>query len=112
MSPSYVESVEAATAVVGYDLLKEAYFNQLTENRVIRGIGVAGSTAIGDTEIEVFIDQVKVGNYYNTRLGFPNEDDMVKLEALGVPGGARIHAYVVDAPATNPIQVRLEDLAQ
>ena len=110
--PSYVEGVAAATAVLGYDLLKDAYFNQLTENRVLRGIAVSGSTAIGDCEIELFIDQVKVGNYFNTKLLLPNEDDIVKLEALGVPGGARIHAYVVDAPATNPIYVRIEDLAQ
>ena len=98
-----VVEVAAATGVVGYDLLQNEYHAQLPENRVLTGVGLKGSAAAGDTEVEVFIDNVKVTVIKNTGTGYPNNDDILPLEALGIPGGSTLHAYVTDAPATNPI---------
>ena len=106
---TYVESVAAATAIVGYDLLDNAFWRQSPADRVLTGVALKGSTAAGDTEVELFIDTVKLSTLFNTGAGYPNNDDIVPLESLFVPGGSILHAYVTDAPVTNPIYLLLSD---
>lgn len=97
-------SVAAATAVVGYDLLNNTWFQQVGYNRVITGFALKGSAAAGDTAVDLFVDTVKIGTFYNTNTGFPNMDDLMPMR-VSVPANARLHAYVTDAAATNPINV-------
>jgi len=80
---------------------------------VLNGIAYTGSAVIGDTEIEVYIDEVRVGSFFNSALLTPQVDrDIQPLESLGVPGGAQLRANVVDAPATSIVyaMVALEDV--
>ena len=102
-------SVAAATAVVGYDLIDGEWFASMGEDRALTGIGLAGSAAALDTQCELFIDDVKVGNFYNTATGAVLMDaHMQPLDYLYVPAFATIHLYVTDAPATNPINAVIE----
>lgn len=98
-------SVAAATAVVGYDLFSDEWFQQLSEDRDLTRIGVAGSAAPLDTLVELFVGLEKIGEFYNSALGMVLMDaHMLDIDA-DVPEGELLHLYVVDAPATNPLQV-------
>lgn len=106
--PSHTVSVAAATAVVDYDVFTGERWTETPQPRVITGIGVKGSAAAGDAEVELYVDETRVGNFFNTNTGFPNADDVVPLENLFVPGAAQVSCTVKDAPATNPLNVRLD----
>ena len=106
---SALVSVAAATAVVGYDLFGDEWFQSMGEERVLTGIAVTGSAADGDTVIELFVDDVLVGEYINTDSDFPVlSEDLIELEDIYVPIYAKIRAVVQDAPATNPINVHIQ----
>lgn len=96
-------SVAAATAVVGQDLAKDTIWQQQAKNRALTGFGLKGSGAALDTKVSLFVDTVKIGEFYNTGAGMANMDDMIPLDMNFVPAGAQIHIYVDDAPVTNPI---------
>lgn len=98
-------SVAAATAVVGYDLASNTQWQQQSVGRALTGLAIKGSAAANDTKISLYVDTVKIGEFYNTNTGFPNMDDLVDLDMNYVPPGAQIHIYVDDAPATNPVNV-------
>lgn len=108
---NYLTSVAAATAVLDYNLLRNQTEERSPVDRLLTGIALKGSAAAGDCEVEVKIDEVRVGSFFNTGTGFPNMDDLLPLEDLDVPAGAQIQAIVRDAAATNPINlmVALED---
>jgi hypothetical protein len=99
-------SVAAATAVVGYDLAAGTIWQQIGEDRALNGFALKGSGAANDTKVDLFIDTVKVGEFYNGNTGFPNMDDLIPLDAF-VPANSQIHIYVTDAPATNPINAMI-----
>lgn len=100
-------SVAAATAVVGYDLATATIWQQSSVDRALTGFALKGSAAAVDTKVSLYVDTVKIGEFFNTNTGFPNQDDVVDLDDNYVPAGAMIHIYVDDAPATNPINVIL-----
>lgn len=100
-------SIAAATAVVGYDLFKDQTWNVSGRNRVIRGLACAGSAAAGDTEVDLYVGNVRVTNFFNSATGFPTRDHYKPLGAVAVPAGTKISAIVRDAPATNPINIDL-----
>ena len=110
--PNYTASVAAATAVVGYNLFSDQVWSRSPMDRALDGIGLRGSAAAGDTEIEVYIDETRIGTFFNSSTGFANVDDLLPLERLGIPAGAELRAIVRDAPATNPINcmAAIEDL--
>ena len=108
MMPSGEVSVAAATAVVGYDLFTDVWFQIMNEDRTLTGIGIAGSAAALDTEIELFAGTEKIGNYYNKAAGAVLMDAHRVVLDFDVEEGTMLHAYVVDAPATNPINVQIE----
>jgi len=95
-------SIAAATAVIGYDLMGGNSLNQARHDRFLRAAGLAGSAAALDTEVEVFVDQEKVGNIYNAATGAVTRDHMRSLGHY-VPAGAQVRVMVKDAPVTNPI---------
>jgi len=100
--------VAAATAIVGYDLFNDEWFQSHQDDRTLVGIGIAGSTAAMDTEVELFVGIKKVGNYFNKAAGAVLMDaHRVDLDAE-VEAGEMLHCYVTDAPATNPINVQIE----
>ena len=109
--PSYTASVTAAVAVLGADVFSGQVWARSPVDRILTGIGMAGSAAIGDSEVEAYIDEVRVGQFFNTALAFPNQDEIQDLEDLFVPAGAQLRAIVRDAATTNPLNITvvLED---
>jgi len=101
------ESIAAAVAVVGYDLLQNSSMRQSNKNRTLIAAGLQGSAAAGDTEVELTIGTNRVGKLFNVTTGFPNRDAMFRV-GQPVPSGEEVHAYVRDAPATNPINIALD----
>lgn len=92
----------AAAATVGSDLLSSVRSAQAPNDRVLNSISVTGSAVIGDTEVEVFIDDVSLGNYFNSALLTPQRDrDRQDMEQAGWPAGARLQSIVRDAPTTS-----------
>jgi len=100
-------SIAAATAVLGYDLMNGDTGKVQGNNRILRSIAVAGSAAAGDTKLDLFVDNFKVGSFYNLATGFPTLDHRFKLNNV-VPRGSNLTLVVTDAPATNPINIQLE----
>lgn len=99
--PSYTAAVAAATAVVGFDLFTDEVWSRSPVDRVLTGSGIAGSAVIGDSEVELFIDEVRVGSFLNNRLLVPTQDEIQALEDLFIPAGAQLRSIVRDAPATS-----------
>ncbi len=105
--PNYTVSVAAATAILNADLLVGERYKRTPQNRTLEAVGLTGSAAIGDTEVEMFIDEIRVGSFFNNALAFPQNDHLVPLESLFIPGGAELQAIVIDAALTNPINLML-----
>jgi len=107
---SYEESVAAATATVGYDLLTALpYVRQSGSDRILRKAALAGSAAAGDTRVDLTVGGVPVGRLFNVSTGFPNSDrDMRSMGDALIPAGEALSAIVADAPATNPINLLIE----
>jgi len=104
--PNWTADNTAAVAIVGADLLSGQVWARTPQNRVLTGVAYTGSAVIGDTEIEVSIDEVRVGSFFNSALLTPQTDrDLMPLESLGIPGGAQLRAIVVDAAATSIVYV-------
>jgi len=111
--PNFTADVTAAVAILGADLFTGEVWARTPQDRVLTGVAYTGSAVIGDTEIEVYIDEVRVGSFFNSALLTPQIDrDIQPLESLGVPGGAQLRANVVDAAATSVVYalVALEDV--
>ena len=112
--PNYISSVAAATAVLDADLFVGEVWARSPSRRALNGVGMRGSAAAGDTGIDLFIDEVRVGNFFNNNTGFPNVDDLLPLESLFIPAGAQLRAIVNDAALSNPINtmVSIEELGR
>lgn len=77
-------------------------------DRTLVAMGLAGSAAALDSKCDVFIGEVKVGELYNTSLAAVQKDtDMFRGGAF-IPAGAPVTVTVVDAPATNPLNLALD----
>jgi len=100
-------SVAAATAVVGYDLARDTYWQQSNRSRRIVAIGLKGSAAALDTKVRLMVGAQQVGEMFNSGTGAPNRDDMFRIGAI-VPPGQEVHLFVDDAPATNPINASVD----
>lgn len=105
--PSYQVSIAAASAPVGTDLLAGERFKEQPNPRVLEGVALKGSAAGGDTVVDLLIEETRIATLFNTNTGFPNEDDIIGMN-VQVPANAEITAIVTDAPATNPINLRLD----
>jgi len=111
--PNYTSDVTAAVAILGADLFVGQVWARSPVNRVLRGFAYTGSAVIGDTEVELYIDEVRVGSFFNSALLTPQIDrDIQPLEDLGVPAGAQLRCNVVDAAATSVVYAlaALEDV--
>jgi len=101
--PNWQSSVTAAVAILDADLFTGEVWARSPQPRVLSGFAMRGSAAGADTEVELTIDEVRVGNFFNVSTGVPNMDDVLPLEDLFVPGGAQLRCIVRDAAATNPV---------
>ncbi len=99
-------TVAAATAVLNYDLLTGVVGKRDSSPRRLYGIGVCGSTAAGDCAIDVVVNAIPVATKYNVATGWPTKDHIMPCN-IYVPGDSELSLQVVDAPATNPINVTM-----
>jgi hypothetical protein len=100
-------SIAAATAVVDYDLLSNSPYKQSGRPRRIRSVGLAGSAAAGDTLVSILVGNNEVGRLYNKATGFPTRDHLFPVGAP-VPPNQEVTVRVVDAPATNAINLAID----
>jgi len=100
-------SIAAAVAVLGFNMLANSPHRQSSTPRTLTAIALRGSAAAGDSEISVLVNQTEVARIFNTTTGFPNRDDLVAIGER-IPQNAEISAIVVDAPATNPLNLLAE----
>ena len=100
-------SVAAATAVLGYDLLRDNPFQQSASARRIVAVALKGSAAALDSKVDLMVGALKVGEIFNSGTGAPNRDDLFRIGAF-VPPNQEVHAYVTDAPATNPLNLAID----
>jgi len=103
----YTAGVAAATAIVGYNLLRDERWARTPVDRMLNGFGLTGSAVIGDSEVEVFVDEQRVGSYFNDSLLLGSLDNLGPLE-VEVPAGAELTAIVRDAPATSILYATLD----
>lgn len=105
--PSYTVSLAAATAVVGFDLADGERWKEQGNDRVLLGVALCGSAAEGDSEVDLFVDETRIATIFNTKLLFPDEDDLIDI-GVQVPANSEFSAVVIDAPATNPLNLRVD----
>lgn len=106
LQPVNVElTVAAATAVAGYDLMRDQQQRVSAQHRRISGVSVAGSAAAGDCSFDLFIGQRLIQRFYNKATGWPTRDHRTPLPGLYVPPAETVSAIMVTAPTTNPINV-------
>lgn len=78
--------------------------------RAIRFVGLTGSAAAGDMEVELFVGNMRVGNIVNTKTGLgtlADEDLMPVGRSVLCPAGTRIHCFTKTVSGTNPAQLVL-----
>jgi len=101
-------SIAAATAVVDYNLLQSHPDRSAMRPRRIKSGGLAGSAAALDTLVRILVGSTRVADLYNQATGAVAADaSMFEINSI-VPRGVEISAMVVDAPATNPINLALD----
>lgn len=103
--PADIATIAAATATLDYDLLKDKRTRMGPTNRILKSVALKGSAAAGDAAADVYIDTSFIGRFFNNATGFPNNDDLISVGSLGWPAAAVLSAVVVDAPATNPLNL-------
>lgn len=107
-APVAEESIAAATAVLGYDLLQSNINNLATSPRMLTRAGLAGSATALDSAVDLMVGRIVVATLYNVATGAVLTDaHMRDINAL-VPGGEQVRAVVTDAPATNPLNIVVE----
>jgi len=106
--PVAEQSIAAATAAAGYDLLKDDINNLANYPRVLTRAGLAGSAAALDTRVAIYIGTDVVARLYNVATGAVLTDAHFRDIHKMVPAGVQVRAVVEDAPATNPINIVAE----
>ena len=101
-------SVAHGTAVVGYDLFKDTIWQQAPYPRILSGVGCAGSAVALDAKVSIYVGTVKVGEFYNSATGAVLVNQHMFAMNEEVAAGNLIHAYVDDAPLTNPLNIVVE----
>jgi len=98
-------SVAAAVAIVGADLFTNEKWNVSGTNRILRGIAMAGSTAAGDCEADLFVGSRLITHLFNSAAGFPLREHLKALGQIFVPAGSKISCIVTNAAVANPINL-------
>ena len=104
----YTVQRSASDATVGTDIISNETWRIASDSRVLSRIGLTGSAAPGDTKVELFAGNLRIGEFYNSAMGAPQAlRDMFDVNVI-IPGGMPLVANVSDAPATNPIYLVVE----
>lgn len=105
MPTSTIQESAAADYAAGSDWLDGKQIQKSRRLRALRFIGLTGSAAAGDMEVEVFIGDHRIGSFVNTGTGVApqaNRDLIPAGRSILCPPGTCIHAFTVTASGTNP----------
>lgn len=97
-------SIAAAVAVLDFNLMQNSTYRQSARSRNLRAIALTGSAAAGDAAVAIKIGNVEVARKFNSATGFPTRDHLVPVNRT-IPPNSEVGAIVVDAPATNPLNL-------
>lgn len=103
-------SIAAASATTGTDLLRNETWNISSKRRVLKGIALVGSAAINDFSADLFVEEQKIGTFYNTHAGVASpltDSDTVPLGQVYVPPGSKISLIANGNATTNPVVIRI-----
>lgn len=104
----YTVQRAVADAAVGTDIISNETWRISSEQRVLTRIGLTGSASAGDTKIELFAGNLRIGEFYNSATGAPQSlRDMFAVNVI-IPPGLPLVANVATAPGTNPIFLAVE----
>lgn len=105
--PSFDKSNTAAVAIVDADLFANEVWARAPYDRVVTGFAYTGSAVVGDTEVQLFADEVRIGGFFNSKLLTPDMDDLIPQDDLEVPSGSLLRCIVRDAAATSLVYTRI-----
>lgn len=103
-------SEAAATLTVGVDAFRNERKSVSSRPRRIDGFSVVGSVAINDTEVDFHAGDYYFGRFRNSRAGVVAAilpDDFQPVRPVMVAPGDKVTATIVDAPATNPLLIKV-----
>jgi len=100
-------SLAAASAPLGTNMLADSPHRQAGRARTLRSAALAGSAAAGDSEISILAGTTEIARIFNSATGFPTRDHLKGIQEM-IPENQELSAIVVDAPATNPLNLHLE----
>ena len=108
------QRVPVAQATNGTDLLLNSVYRRADRPRLIRNAIIAGSAAVGDTEVQIMVGTVQVARLPNTIAGSNQKISGLDPHPIGavVPANVEIRVVVTDAPVTNAIDLlmNLDDI--
>lgn len=104
-----IQEAAAATYAADEDWLDGKQAAVSRRLRALRFIGLTGSAAAGDMEVELFVGNMRVGNLTNsaTGLGCKDENLIPVGRSVLCPPGTRIHCFTKTASGTNAAQLVL-----
>lgn len=102
----FMKTVAAATCVVNYDFMDDEAQKSSTLNRVLRAIGLTGSTASGDTILECSVGNMMFSEVYNTSTGLAimQHLDMMPMTQF-LAAGRELEIKCIDAAASNAVML-------
>lgn len=101
----------AATALAGVDLARNDRMRTTSRPRMLKGIGLVGSTVVDDFWADIFVGSQFIGRFYNTHAGVLQVDQLVDVKPVGpwlVAGGDQISVICGINATTNPVNVVLQ----
>ena len=104
----YEVETAAADATVGFDLVSGQTWRISSMARRLQRIALTGSAAAGDTRVEMFVGNYRVGEFFNSATAAPQFLRDAFPIGVSVPAGEPLVVNVVTAPTTNPIYLMVE----
>lgn len=102
--PSYDDSVAAASATVGTNVVSGKNYATAPSLRALTGLGIVGGNAINEAKLELKVGGVSQGTYLNTKSGVAAvQKDDVRPLAIGVLPNEQIELIVLVAPTVSPL---------
>ena len=100
----------AATLTVGTDAFRNERKNVSSRPRVITGVAIVGANAINECRVDLYVGDVFLGSYRNSRAGVVAPilpDDLQLLGARFVAPGDKIAAIIGVAPTVSPLLIQV-----
>ena len=92
---------------IGHDLFADYTWKKVNYPRILTGIGLCGSTAAFDCEVEMFVGGVSMAILRNLAAGAPTKDHILAT-SIPVPANALLECKVTLDSTTNPFNFVLE----